>query len=60
MAHPERFVFALDNVWLQHWDAFYLEQIKQWRQALADVPPSVAHAVAHGNAERLWRLDPRQ
>ena len=60
MAHPERFVFALDNVWLKHWKAYYLEQIKQWRQALADVPPSVAHAVAHGNAERLWRLDPRQ
>lgn len=60
LAHPDRFVFALDNVWYQHWDAFYLEQIKQWRQALEDVPPSVAHAVAHGNAERLWQLDPRQ
>jgi predicted TIM-barrel fold metal-dependent hydrolase len=60
LAHPDRFVFALDNVWYQHWDAFYLEQVNQWRQALADVPPSVAHAVAHGNAERLWRLDPRQ
>lgn len=56
LAHPDRFVFALDNVWYTHWDVFYLEQVKQWRQALADVPPSVAHAVAHGNAERLWRL----
>jgi predicted TIM-barrel fold metal-dependent hydrolase len=60
LAHPDRFVFALDNVWYQHWDAFYLEQVKQWRLALAEVPPSVAHAVAHGNAERLYRLDPRQ
>lgn len=60
LAHPDRFVFALDNVWYQHWDAFYLDQVSQWRQALTDVPPSVAHAVAHGNAERLWRLDPRQ
>jgi predicted TIM-barrel fold metal-dependent hydrolase len=59
LAHPDRFVFALDNVWHKHWDEFYLEQVKQWRQALADVPPSVAHAVAHGNAERLWRLNPR-
>jgi len=59
-AHPDRFVFALDNVWYQHWDAFYLEQIKQWRKALAEVSPSVAHAVAHGNAERLWRLEPRR
>lgn len=60
MTHPERFVFALDNVWFKHWDVFYLEQIKQWRKALEDLPPFVAHAVAHGNAERLWRLDPRQ
>lgn len=60
LAHPDRFVFALDNVWNQHWDSFYLDQANQWRRALADVPPSVAHAVAHGNAERLWRLAPRQ
>jgi len=60
LTHPDRFVFALDNVWYQHWDAFYLEQVKQWRKALAEMPPAVAHAVAHGNAERLWRLAPRQ
>lgn len=60
LAHPDRFVFALDNVWYQHWDAFYLEQVNQWRKALADMPLSVASAFAHGNAERLWRLDPRQ
>jgi predicted TIM-barrel fold metal-dependent hydrolase len=60
LAHPDRFVFALDNVWYRHWDAYYLEQVKQWRHALAELPPSVAHAVAHGNAERLWRLEPRE
>lgn len=59
LAHPDRFVFALDNVWYPHWDTYYLEQVNQWRRALAEVPPSVAHAVAHGNAERLWRLDLR-
>ncbi len=59
-AYPDRFVFALDNVWYQQWDVFYLDQIKQWRKALAEVPPSVANAVAHGNAERLWRLEPRK
>jgi predicted TIM-barrel fold metal-dependent hydrolase len=58
-AHPDRFVFALDNVWSEHWERFYLEQIGQWRKALAEVQPSVAHALAHGNAERLWRLEPR-
>jgi len=60
LAHPDRFVFALDNVWYQHWNEYYLEQVAQWRKALTEVPPSVAHAVAHGNAERLWHLDPRQ
>lgn len=59
-AYPDRFVFALDNVWYQHWDTFYLEQIKQWRKALEEVPLTVAHAVAHGNAERLWGLEPRE
>ena len=59
-AHTDRFVFALDNVWYQHWDAFYLEQVGQWRKALAELPPSVAHGVAHGNAERLWQLEPRR
>ena len=58
-SYPDRFVFALDNVWRQHWEAFYLEQVAQWRQALEALPPSVAHAVAHGNAERLWRLETR-
>lgn len=60
LAHPDRFVFALDNVWQRHWDEFYAGQVRQWRRALAEVPPSVAHAVAHGNAERLWRLVPQQ
>ena len=58
-AHPDRFVFALDNVWYRHWDAFYLEQVGQWRRALAELPPFIARAVAHGNAERLWKLEPR-
>jgi len=57
--YPDRFVFALDNVWQQHWEALYLEQVAQWRKALEALPPSVAHAVAHGNAERLWRLETR-
>jgi predicted TIM-barrel fold metal-dependent hydrolase len=59
LAHPDRFVFALDNVWYQHWDVYYPEQVSQWRKALGALPPSVAHAVAHGNAERLWKLPQR-
>lgn len=54
--HPGRFIFALDNVWYEHWGNDYLEQIKLWRKALAKLPPKAAQAVAHGNAERLWNL----
>jgi len=56
--HPERFVFALDNVWAEHWKVFYAEQMAYWRAALNDLPPEVARAVAHGNAERLWHIPP--
>ena len=54
--HPERFILAFDNVLEDHWSDYYLEQVAVWRKALADLPPDVAHALAHRNAERLWHL----
>lgn len=57
--HPEQFVFALDNVWERHWREFYPEEMTYWKSAMADLPDEVAHAVAHGNAERLWHLAPK-
>ncbi len=59
MQYPGRFIFGLDNVWQNHWGDFYLDQVKYWRKAMSDLPDEVAHAVAHGNAERLWRIPPR-
>jgi predicted TIM-barrel fold metal-dependent hydrolase len=56
--YPARFVLAFDNVFAEHWGSFYLEQAALWRKALAGLPPAVAHAIAHRNAERLWRLPP--
>ena len=56
--YPQRFVFALDNVFAEHWTDFYLEQMQYWNKALAALPDEVAHLVAHGNAERLWRIHP--
>lgn len=56
MQHPDRFIFALDNVWGTHWKEFYLDQMEYWRKAMNDLPHDVAHAVAHGNAERLWGI----
>jgi predicted TIM-barrel fold metal-dependent hydrolase len=56
--HPDRFVLGFDNVWANHWEKFYLPQVALWREALGELPEAVAHAVAHRNAERLWRLPP--
>lgn len=58
--HPDRFVFALDNVWERHWRELYLAQMAYWRKAVVELPPAVAHAFAHGNAERLWKLPGRK
>jgi predicted TIM-barrel fold metal-dependent hydrolase len=59
LQHPGQFVFALDNVWDRHWQEFYPDQMAYWKSALADLPEEVAHALAHGNAERLWHLAPK-
>ena len=56
---PERFVFALDNVFAKHWTDFYFEQMKYWKKALAELPEETAHLIAHGNAERLWHITPK-
>jgi predicted TIM-barrel fold metal-dependent hydrolase len=60
LQYPDRFVLNFDNVFAEHWGDFYLEQVKLWRGALKELPEEVANAVAHGNAERLWRLPPAQ
>jgi len=57
--HPTRFVFAIDNVWAFQWEDTYMKHIKVWRSALAKLPDDIAHAVAHKNAERLWKLSPQ-
>lgn len=54
--HPDRFIFALDNVWAEHWRNGYTQQVELWRKALHALPKDVAQAVAHGNAERLWQI----
>ena len=57
--HPERFIFALDNVTKSHWMYGYVGVVKRWKDALEQLQDSAAaHAVAHGNAEHLWGLTP--
>ena len=58
LRHPDRFILGFDNVWARHWKKLYVEQVALWRKALGELPDTVAHAVAHGNAERLWNLPP--
>lgn len=57
LKYPDRFVFALDNVWARHWKNDYTKKIKLWRKALAGLPPETAAKIAHGNAERLYNLN---
>ena len=54
--YPDKFVLAFDNVWPDQWGEFYLQEAEYWRKAFATLPAEVAHAIAHGNAERLWKI----
>lgn len=57
--YPQRFIFALDNVFTEHWSDFYRKQMNYWTRAFAELPKDVSHLIAHGNAERLWHIAPR-
>ena len=54
--YPNRFIFALDNVFAEHWGDFYRRQMNYWKRGLAELPTDVSHLIAHGNAERLWGI----
>jgi len=54
--HPDRFIFALDNVREHHWLKEYQKKMEYWKKALALMPEEVAQAIAHKNAKRLWRI----
>jgi hypothetical protein len=56
--YPDRFALAFDNVWPEYWSDLYVRRAQLWRRALSELPPLVAEAVAHANAERLWRMPP--
>ena len=59
--YPEKFIFALDNVGGEkHWQEYeYKTQMKFWWNAMKDLPVDIAHSVTHGNAERLWKIPPK-
>lgn len=57
LKYSDRFILAFDNVWLDQWGDFFLQEAEYWRNAFAVLPKEVAHAIAHGNAERLWNIE---
>lgn len=58
--YPDRFIFALDNVFGYFWTPdMYLRKMTLWWRALSELPDETAHAIAHGNAERLWKFMPK-
>ena len=58
--YSDRFIFALDNVFARFWmPALYLGKMDYWWRVLSALPDEHAHAITHGNAERLWRLAPK-
>ena len=54
--YPDRFVLAFAASRIADWDFGYTAAVGYWRRALGELPPAVADALAHGNAERLWKL----
>ena len=56
--HPDRFILAFDNLLVEHWEQYNSNVVPLWREAIKELPVEVAHAFSHGNAERLWRLQP--
>lgn len=56
-AHPDRFVFAMDNVFGPHWTKRYPVKLKIWREALSLLSERTARMLACANAKRLWKLD---
>ena len=56
-AHPDRFVFAMENVFGPHWTRRYPFSLKIWRRALSQLSGRTARMVACANAKRLWRLN---
>ena len=51
--HPQRFVLGSDTWINPRWDG-YGEILAIYRRWLAQLPPDLAEAIAHGNGERLF------
>jgi predicted TIM-barrel fold metal-dependent hydrolase len=55
--YPDKFVYASDAMIVDQWRTIYVKHVHTWRHAFRELPPEVAHKIAHQNAERLWHLE---
>lgn len=56
-SYPDRFIFAMDNVYASNWTKRYSPKLLLWRKALLQLSEETAHKVACANANRLWKLN---
>ena len=55
--YPDRFIFAMDNVFSKHWKAKrYRRKIRIWRKAFSLLPKEVALKISCKNANKMWNL----
>tara|TARA_Y100000588_G_scaffold394086_1_gene512758 strand:- start:3469 stop:4551 length:1083 start_codon:yes stop_codon:yes gene_type:complete len=56
--YPDRFIFAMDNVFNKHWKAKrYKREIRIWRKAFSLLPREIAMKIACENANKMWKLN---
>lgn len=53
--HPDRFLVAFYTFGID-WGEWYPRIVYVWRNILAELPEKTAHALAHGNAERIYKI----
>ena len=58
ISYPDRFIYASDAMIVQQWRNRFVNRLLIWQRTFQELPPEVAHKIAHKNAERLWHLEP--
>jgi predicted TIM-barrel fold metal-dependent hydrolase len=53
LRHPDRFMYGTDTWIPERWNAL-VDAAESARIWLRELPPDVAHAIAYGNAERVF------
>jgi predicted TIM-barrel fold metal-dependent hydrolase len=57
IAHPHRFIIAIDSVFWKNWKNHYHNKVIFWRSALGELPIEAAQKIGCENARVLWKVD---